>query len=163
MKGRWIQLSPNKSGPKIWNNVIVSSSSSSPPTLSFVLKKQISLPHAVIYIFTQLTAGIAGVLCAHFMFDLTLLQTSENIRTGEGQWLAEMVATFGLVMTILEAVDAAESPHELERTGVTRTEDLELFGFKLEADRFRLAEHAEPPLLPLPRRRRRRHRSPARC
>ena len=73
-------------------------------TLSFVLKKQISLPHAVIYIFTQLTAGIAGVLCAHFMFDLTLLQTSENIRTGEGQWLAEMVATFGLVMTILGCV-----------------------------------------------------------
>ena len=73
-------------------------------TLSFVLKKQISLPHAVIYIFTQLAAGIAGVLCAHFMFDLTLLQTSENIRTGEGQWLAEMVATFGLVMTILGCV-----------------------------------------------------------
>ncbi len=73
-------------------------------TVSFVLKKQISLPHAVIYIFTQLAAGIAGVLCAHFMFDLTLLQTSENIRTGEGQWLAEMVATFGLVMTILGCV-----------------------------------------------------------
>ena len=73
-------------------------------TLSFALKKQISLPHAVIYIFTQLAAGIAGVLCAHFMFDLTLLQTSENIRTGEGQWLAEMVATFGLVMTILGCV-----------------------------------------------------------
>ena len=73
-------------------------------TLSFALKKQISLPHAVIYIFTQLAAGIAGVLCAHFMFDLTHLQTSENIRTGEGQWLAEMVATFGLVMTILGCV-----------------------------------------------------------
>ena len=73
-------------------------------TLSFALKKQISLLHAVIYIFTQLAAGIAGVLCAHFMFDLTLLQTSENIRTGEGQWLAEMVATFGLVMTILGCV-----------------------------------------------------------
>ena len=73
-------------------------------TLSFALKKQISLPHEVIYIFTQLAAGIAGVLCAHFMFDLTLLQTSENIRTGEGQWLAEMVATFGLVMTILGCV-----------------------------------------------------------
>ena len=73
-------------------------------TLSFALKKQISLLHAVIYIFTQLAAGIAGVLCAHFMFDLTLLQTSENIRTGEGKWLAEMVATFGLVMTILGCV-----------------------------------------------------------
>ena len=58
----------------------------------------------MIYIFTQLAAGIAGVICAHFMFDLTLLQTSENIRTGEGKWLAEMVATFGLVMTILGCV-----------------------------------------------------------
>ena len=73
-------------------------------TLSFILRKEISLPQAAIYIIIQLIAGLAGVFCAHFMFDLTLLQTSENIRTGGGQWLAEMVATFGLIMTILGCI-----------------------------------------------------------
>ena len=70
-------------------------------TLSFILRKEIPITQASIYIGVQLIAGLAGVLCAHFMFDLTPLQTSENIRSGGGQWLAEMVATFGLVMTIL--------------------------------------------------------------
>ena len=70
-------------------------------TLSFILRKEISITQASIYIGIQLIAALAGVLCAHFMFDLTPLQTSENIRSGGGQWLAEMVATFGLVMTIL--------------------------------------------------------------
>ena len=70
-------------------------------TLSFVLRKEISTPYALIYIVVQIIAGLVGVLCAHFMFDLALLQTSETIRTGGGQWLAEMVATFGLMMTIL--------------------------------------------------------------
>ena len=35
------------------------------------------------------------------MFDLQLFQVSETVRTGTGQWIAEAVATFGLVLTIL--------------------------------------------------------------
>ncbi len=38
------------------------------------------------------------------MFDLPLWQLSATIRTGPGQWLAEAVATFGLVMTIFGCV-----------------------------------------------------------
>lgn len=41
------------------------------------------------------------MLLAHGMFDLDLLQTSAKARTGAGQWLAECVAAFGLLATIL--------------------------------------------------------------
>ncbi|MDC1101923.1 aquaporin, partial [Pseudomonadales bacterium] len=46
-------------------------------------------------------AGMLGVLAAHFMFDLDLLQFSERSRTGPPQWFSEGLATFGLVMTII--------------------------------------------------------------
>lgn len=50
---------------------------------------------------TQVMAAFAGVALAHGMFDLALLAPSLKQRTGGGQWLAEGVATFGLVLTIL--------------------------------------------------------------
>jgi glycerol uptake facilitator-like aquaporin len=45
--------------------------------------------------------GIAGVLAAHLMFELPLWQVSVTARSGPGQWLAEAVATFGLLLTVL--------------------------------------------------------------
>jgi glycerol uptake facilitator-like aquaporin len=56
---------------------------------------------AAIYIGAQVVGGIAGVLAAHFMFELPLWQVSATARTGPGQWFAEFVATFGLLLTIL--------------------------------------------------------------
>lgn len=53
------------------------------------------------YAAAQITGGIAGVWLAHAMFALPILQTSTHIRTGGAQWLAEGIATFGLVLTIL--------------------------------------------------------------
>jgi glycerol uptake facilitator-like aquaporin len=52
------------------------------------------------YIGAQLLGGIFGVLAAHLMFELPLWQVSANARTGSGQWFAEAVATFGLLLTI---------------------------------------------------------------
>ncbi|MBX9644096.1 MAG: aquaporin [Novosphingobium sp.] len=49
----------------------------------------------------QLGAGVLGVWCAHAMFGLPVLQVSQHLRAGPGQWLGEFVATFGLVATIL--------------------------------------------------------------
>jgi glycerol uptake facilitator-like aquaporin len=43
------------------------------------------------------------------MFELPILQVSETVRTGPGQWLAEVVATFGLVATILAGVRFREA------------------------------------------------------
>lgn len=52
----------------------------------------------------QLLGAVLGVWLAHGMFDLPLLQASQHLRSGAPQWLAEFVATFGLIITILGAV-----------------------------------------------------------
>lgn len=49
----------------------------------------------------QLVAGLLGVWCAHAMFGLPVIQVSQHLRGGAGQWLGEFIATFGLVVTIL--------------------------------------------------------------
>lgn len=59
---------------------------------------------ALAYVAIQIVAAISGVLLAHAMFDLAIVQASEKVRTGGGQWLAEGVATFGLILTILGTV-----------------------------------------------------------
>ncbi len=57
--------------------------------------------HAVpAYIGAQITGAVLGVWLAHFMFELPILQLSRHVRTGPAQWVAEIVATFGLLMVI---------------------------------------------------------------
>ncbi len=70
-------------------------------TLAFAMRKEISVRASSLYIVVQILAAIAGVWIAHAMFDLSILQTSVNARTGAGQWFSEGVATFGLVFAIL--------------------------------------------------------------
>lgn len=73
-------------------------------TLVFRLRNEISSADSIVYVLMQVTGGLAGMLAAHLMFDLDLLQFSSNLRTGSAQWFAESVATFGLVFTILAAL-----------------------------------------------------------
>ncbi|MEL7490232.1 MAG: MIP/aquaporin family protein [Pseudomonadota bacterium] len=73
-------------------------------TLAFALRREITPGMAGLYAATQIAAGFVGVLVAHAMFDLEILQMSLKARTGAGQALGEAVATFGLVLTILGAV-----------------------------------------------------------
>ncbi|MCV9967790.1 aquaporin family protein [Pararhizobium sp. BT-229] len=70
-------------------------------TMVFAARREIAAAAAALYVLAQIAGGIAGTLIAHAMFDLPLLQVSETVRTGTGQWIAEVVATFGLVLTIL--------------------------------------------------------------
>jgi glycerol uptake facilitator-like aquaporin len=70
-------------------------------TLSFLIRKEITKPLAGLYILVQLAGAMAGVMLAHLMFDLAPLTMSSTERTGSGQWIGEVVASFGLVMTIL--------------------------------------------------------------
>jgi len=49
----------------------------------------------------QFAGAFVGMLAAHAMFDLALLQSPEIARTGAGQWWSEIVATFGLVLVVL--------------------------------------------------------------
>lgn len=53
------------------------------------------------YILAQMIGGLLGAWTAHVMFDLPVLQYSLKARTGIGQWSGELVATFGLILTIL--------------------------------------------------------------
>jgi len=70
----------------------------------FALRRELTWPECAGYVTAQAIGGIAGVLAAHAMFELPLLQWSLTVRTGPGQWLAEAVATFGLVLTILGCI-----------------------------------------------------------
>jgi len=70
-------------------------------TLAFALRGETAWRDAAIYIAAQISGAIIGVWIAHLMFELPLLQLSLTQRSGAGQWLAEAVATFGLLLTIL--------------------------------------------------------------
>src|ERR1700737_5013368 len=70
-------------------------------TLVFALKRDLVPRDALSYIAVQLIGGILGTIIAHAMVALPLLDASLKMRTGGAQWLAEGVAAFGLVATIL--------------------------------------------------------------
>ena len=75
-------------------------------TLVMALRRDLPASRAMPYIAAQCIGGILGTLAAHAMFDLPLLQLSTTIRTGPSQWLAEAIATFGLILAILGAMNA---------------------------------------------------------
>lgn len=64
---------------------------------------------ATLFIASQLLGAVLGAALANAMFDLPVLQTSSHLRGGWGQWLAEAVATGGLVFVILRAPPAKAS------------------------------------------------------
>ncbi len=70
-------------------------------TLAFAIRREIAWSRAAAYVVVQIVAGIAGVWVAHAMFAEPILQMSTKLRDGPSQALAEFVATFGLVGSIL--------------------------------------------------------------
>lgn len=70
-------------------------------TAVFAARGELDARVAVAYVVAQLAGAVAGVLVAHAMFDLSILQLSHRARTGWGQALSECVASFGLITTIL--------------------------------------------------------------
>jgi glycerol uptake facilitator-like aquaporin len=69
-------------------------------SLAFALRGELRWRIAAVYIAAQIVGAILGVWAAHLMFELPLWQVSTTARTGPGQWLAEAVAAFGLLLTI---------------------------------------------------------------
>jgi glycerol uptake facilitator-like aquaporin len=61
------------------------------------------------YVVAQCLSGIGGTVLAHLMFDLAPLAIGTTLRSGPSQWLAEAVATFTLVLTILGGLRFAPS------------------------------------------------------
>lgn len=76
------------------------------PAVTAVMRarEEIDTKIALGYVAAQVVGGIIGVIAAHAMFDLSLLQTSGTARHGTGQWIAEAIAAFGLIVTILGTV-----------------------------------------------------------
>ena len=73
-------------------------------SLAFALRGELAWSMAVVYIVAQVFGGLVGVWAAHLMFELPIWQFSITVRTGPGQWLAEAVASFGLVLTVFGCV-----------------------------------------------------------
>ena len=70
-------------------------------TLAMRLRGELDTRATLAYVGVQCVAATAGVVLAHAMFDLPLLQPGTHPRTGAAQWLSEAVATCGLLLTIL--------------------------------------------------------------
>lgn len=70
-------------------------------TLVFRARGALGNREALAYVIAQIIGALAGVVLAHLMFGLEIVQWGDHARTGAAQWLSEGVATFGLVLTIL--------------------------------------------------------------
>ena len=75
------------------------------PAVSAVMAVRGELPASALapYVVAQLVGAMLGAWLAHAMFDLALLQWSTKVRAGTGQWIAEGVATAGLLLVVLRA------------------------------------------------------------
>ena len=69
-------------------------------TVAFVIRRQVAAPRALMFILMQIAGGLCGAMLAHLMFEMPILQLSQNARTGGAQWLSEFVATLGLLTVI---------------------------------------------------------------
>jgi glycerol uptake facilitator-like aquaporin len=70
-------------------------------SLTFAQRGELLWRDAALYIIVQIAGALTGVVLAHLMFDMAVLQVGVRPRTGAGQWLSEAVATAGLLLTIL--------------------------------------------------------------
>jgi glycerol uptake facilitator-like aquaporin len=73
-------------------------------SLIFALRRDLTPRDALLYVAVQVVGGIAGTMMAQAMFALPLLDASMKMRSGGAQWLAEAVAAFGLIATILAGI-----------------------------------------------------------
>ena len=82
------------------------------PAVSAVMAWRGDLPRASFmpYVAAQLLGAMLGAWLAHLMFDLQVLQFSSKVRSGMGQWVAEAVATAGLLLVILRAPPGRAAP-----------------------------------------------------
>jgi glycerol uptake facilitator-like aquaporin len=76
-------------------------------SLAFALRGELTWTIAGVYVAAQVIGAIVGVWAAHLMFELPVWQIATTVRSGAGQWLAEFIAAFGLLLTIFGCVGAA--------------------------------------------------------
>jgi glycerol uptake facilitator-like aquaporin len=76
-------------------------------SLFFALRGELPWQDAGRYALVQTIAAVIGVWLAHLMFEMPVLQVSTHLRDGPAHWLAEFLATFGLLLTIAGGLRAA--------------------------------------------------------
>lgn len=82
------------------------------PAVSLVqaLRGALTWREAAVYVLIQILGCCSGAVLAHAMFSLPLIQSSLHARTGMAQWLAEFVATLGLLLVVLGHRKAEDAP-----------------------------------------------------
>ena len=65
---------------------------------------------ALVYVVAQIAGGVVGAVVANLMFGLQAVELSTQVRTGDGLWLGEVVATFGLALVVFGMVRARRTP-----------------------------------------------------
>ena len=70
-------------------------------SLVFLLRKELKQNDFIIYVIMQVTGGMLAVLSSHYIFELEILQVSKNIRGEFPLLISEIIATSGLLLTIL--------------------------------------------------------------
>jgi glycerol uptake facilitator-like aquaporin len=78
-------------------------------TLVAVLRRRLGVGQAGLYVVVQVAGCCAGAVLAHLMFELPLVQAASHGRAGAAQWLAETVATAGLVLVAFTSPSAREA------------------------------------------------------
>jgi glycerol uptake facilitator-like aquaporin len=75
------------------------------PAVSVAMAVRGELPARALapYVAAQLAGAVLGTWLAHAMFGLAIVQWSTQVRSGSGQWIAEGVATAGLLLVIVRA------------------------------------------------------------
>lgn len=76
-------------------------------SLCFAFRKELNTIELISYIAAQMVGSIVGVILAHGMFDLQLIQQSETTRAGGAQFLSEIIASAGLILTIFGCIKSA--------------------------------------------------------
>lgn len=79
-------------------------------TLLAALEGRLRAIEALLFTLAQIAGGITGTVLAHVMFGLAPVTMSTTVRSGAGQWLGEIVATFGLVLLISGSRRTTELP-----------------------------------------------------
>jgi glycerol uptake facilitator-like aquaporin len=70
-------------------------------TLVMAIRRELSWSDAGLYVLAQIAGCCVGAFLAHAMFEMPILQASAHVRAGPAQWLAEFVASFGLLLVVL--------------------------------------------------------------
>ena len=73
------------------------------PAVSFIffLKNEIELKDFLCYMLVQVVSGVIAVFTIHYIFEIQIFQISQNFRGEFPLLVSEIIATSGLVMTIL--------------------------------------------------------------